>query len=94
MITEPTLRQQQAQTRLASLTAQVQDLRNRLYRVPWGEREGLCRQIASLEQQIRVAAEEHRRAKAGAPPAPPGYNPNANVRASALGQTRKPRRID
>jgi hypothetical protein len=93
MIIEPTLRQQQAQTRLASLTAQVQDLRSRLYRVPWGEREGLCRQIASLEEQIRVAAEEHRRAKAGAPPAPPGYNPNANVRTSALGRARNPRRM-
>jgi hypothetical protein len=92
MIIEPTLRQQQAQTNLATLTAKVQDLRSRLYRVPWGEREGLCRQIASLEQQIRVAAEEHRRAKAGAPPTPPRHNPDAHVETRSLGRARNPKR--
>jgi DNA-binding PadR family transcriptional regulator len=92
MITEPTLRQQQAQTRLASLTAQVQDLRNRLYRVSPDGREPLQRQIASLEQQIRVAAEEHRRAKAGAPPTPPRHNPDAHVETRSLGRARNPKR--
>jgi hypothetical protein len=91
MITDPTLRQQQAQTRLASLTAQVQDLRSRLYRVSPDGREPLQRQIASLEQQIRVAAEEHRRAKAGAPPAP-RHNPDAHVETRSLGRARNPKR--
>jgi hypothetical protein len=92
ILSDPNQREQAALETVRSLTSEQTELRSRLYRTPREQREQMSERIASLERQIRRALDELRRARAGAPPAPPRYDPDAHVTTSPLGRARNPRR--
>ncbi len=64
---------------ITNLTVEKQSLMTRSWQVPQYERAHIRRRLQEIDIELAHAQDERRRARAGAPPAPHGYDPMGAV---------------
>jgi hypothetical protein len=60
---------------ITALTLEKQTLLSQAWQAPLYERPTIKHRLQQIERELAQAQDERRRAQAGAPPAPPGYDP-------------------
>jgi transposase len=76
---------------ITQLTQEKQSLMNRTMSTPLHERAALQQRLQQVERELAYAQDERRRALAGAPPAPVGYDPLGPLSRVEHRKTESPR---
>jgi transposase len=76
---------------ITRLTQEKQSLMNRTLSTPLQERAALQQRLQQVERELAYAQDERRRALAGAPPAPVGYDPLGPLSRAEHHKEEKPR---